>query len=63
MRSSKDFTFSVEDLFIFKSLEFFFDIFSELPHLNITLIYNRDVLLFDQICFLRLNGLKLALSK
>jgi len=59
-RVTKDFSFSVEDLFIFKNLEFFFDIFTELPHLNVTCVLNKKLTLFDQTCFLRLCGLKLV---
>lgn len=51
-------TLCLEDLFIFKKLEFFFDIFSELPPLNITLVTTTNNKQFN-LNFLKVLGYKI----
>ena len=55
---SKDFSFSIEDLFIFKSLEYFFDLFVDLPELNISIKFNKGISLYDKLNFLKIYGFK-----
>ena len=49
-------TFSIDDLFIFKKIDFFFELFNDLPRLNITLLTSSGEK-FNTANFLKILGL------